>query len=291
MRNRGGGGGRRRPFATRTVPVRFNSLPAPAGLLLVVCFVLPIGFLFWYALFVPEFTLAHIDRFLGSSAFQTVLRNTFVTAAIVTGYCLLFGYPFAAFIAFQPPERRMMWLYLILIPMWMSILIRTYAWMVLLGRTGLVNQALQGLGFTDAPVRLLFTTGAVHLAMVQILLPLMIVTLYAGMSQIDLTLLRAARTLGASPAQAFVRIYVPLSLGGVISGCLVTFVLSLAFFATPALLGGPRDVLIANVIASLVDQNNLSMASTLAIILFLVTIAVLGGFALLSRILARRVGA
>lgn len=261
----------------------------PAGLLLTVCFIVPVIAIFYIALFDPSFSTAHFSRLFASKGFMGVFGHSVNVALVVTLACLVLGYPFAVFLIFQPPERRYLWLLAALVPMWMSILIRSYAWMVVLGREGIVNDMLVLSGLTEAPIKLLHTSGAVHVAMVQIMLPLMIVTCYAGMTTIDLTLLRAARVLGASPLRAFFGTFFPLSLSGAVNGSVVVFILALGFFVTPALLGGRRDMMVANIISVLIEQNNWAFAATVAIVLLVMTLSILALFGGLAR-LARHAG-
>ena len=267
---------------------RPDALALPAGALLALAFLVPVGLIFAYAFLDPVPTLSHMARVFGPGPYVTVFLNTAQVAAIVAALCLLLGYPYAAFVAFQPPRRRTLLLFLVLVPLWMSILVRTYAWMVVLGREGIVNTLLIGLGLTDGPVKLLFTTSAVIVAMVQILLPFTIVTCYAAMTQIDLTLVRAARIMGASPAQAFARIFLPLSAEGAVNGFIIVFILSMGFFITPALLGGRQDAMVANIIATQVGQANWAFAAALAIVLLVATLALLAAFRLAVRPLLGR---
>ncbi|MGO4838361.1 ABC transporter permease, partial [Rhizobiaceae sp. 2RAB30] len=194
----------------------------------------------------------------------------------VATLCLLIGYPMALFIVGQPARRRPLLMFLVLAPMWMSILVRTYAWMVVLGREGIVNGALQWLGVVEQPLSLMFTTGAVYVAMVQILLPITVVTCYSAMTEIDPSLVRAARVCGASPFAAFRKIFLPLSLEGALTGWSVTFILSMGFFIVPALVGGRRDVLFGNMIVDQISQSNWGFAGALAIVLLVSTIVLLG---------------
>ncbi len=262
---------------------RHSILAAPGLLLLVTFFVVPVGIVFDQGLFDPAFTTAHFERFLARGAYMAVFLNTLRVSVVVAMACLLIGYPVAYFIVRQPPRRRPVLMFLVLVPLWMSILVRTYAWMVVLGREGIVNGLLMTLGITDQPVKLLFTTGAVYVGMVQILLPIMIVTCYSAMTEIDQNLLRAARILGARSGQAFARVFLPLSLEGAVTGTLIVFILSMGFFITPALIGGRRDMMMANLISSQVSQTNWGFAAALAIILLLATVAVLVAARLLTR--------
>lgn len=265
-----------------TLGPKLNLLPALA--LALVMFAVPVVLVFQEALFDPGFTLEHFERFFSRAVFQTVFRNTLMVAAIVASACLLIGYPMALFIVTRRPARRPLLLFVVLVPMWMSILVRTYAWMVVLGREGMINQALLALGMIEAPLQLLYTSGAVYVAMVQILLPIMVVTCYSAMTEIDMGLIRAARVMGAGPIRAFRHVFLPLSLEGALTGWSVIFILSLGFFIVPALLGGRRDALIGNMIVNQVAQTNWGFAAAMAIVLLVATVLLLA----LVRLVASR---
>ncbi|QFT61062.1 Spermidine/putrescine transport system permease protein PotB (plasmid) [Sulfitobacter sp. THAF37] len=261
----------------------------PAALLLGAFIVLPSFDLFRASVFDPEFTTKHFQRLFERGVYLDVMWRTIRVSLMVAVLCTVIGYPVAFFINLQPRRRQTILLFLILIPMWMSILIRTYAWIVVLGRDGLVNEALAALGFTTEPVQMLFTSGAVLAAMVQILLPIQILTCYAAMTEIDLDLIRAARVLGARPRQALARVFLPLSLDGTLTGLVIIFMLSMGFFITPALLGGRQDMMIANLIEFQVQRLNWSFAAALGVVLLVLTVGMIvllrGG----GRMLARRI--
>ncbi|UYV38116.1 ABC transporter permease [Rhodobacteraceae bacterium D3-12] len=246
------------------------------GLLLVIClFVLPVGFVFQISLFDPSFALDHFERFFTRGPYLKILWNTLSLSGIVAFSCLLIGYPVAYFIVRQPPRSRPFLLFVILVPMWMSILARTYSWMVVLGQEGIINQMLLFIGFIDAPVQMLFTTGAVYVAMIQIMLPILIVTCVSSMTEIDQSLLRAARTMGASPRRAFREVFLPLSAEGAVTSTLIVFILSVGFFIVPALIGGRKDVLLANLISRQVTQTNWGFAAAMAIIMLLAVLVIM----------------
>jgi ABC-type spermidine/putrescine transport system permease subunit I len=163
-------------------------------------------------------------------------------------------------------------LIIVLLPFWTSVLVRSYAWMVLLGRKGLVNEALIATGLIDAPLKLLNTPFAVHIAMIHILLPYMILPIASVLRQIDGALLRAAAGLGAPPWRVFLQVVLPLSIPGVAAGVLLVFVLSLGFYITPALVGGPRDLMLSMLIAQQVDLLNWPYAACLSTALLAATL-------------------
>jgi putative spermidine/putrescine transport system permease protein len=185
---------------------------------------------------------------------------------------LVLAYPLAYFLARLQPRVTNVLLVMIVLPFFTSTLVRTYAWMVLLGTQGLVNQALVGLRVPGAPVRLLYNRTGVLIGMSYILLPYMILTLYSVMRGIDRGLLQAAASVGAGPLRAFWRVFLPLSLPGVAAGSLLTFILGLGFFITPALMGGARDTMIAVIIEQQVEQLlDWHFASALSTVLLAVT--------------------
>jgi ABC-type spermidine/putrescine transport system permease subunit I len=166
-------------------------------------------------------------------------------------------------------------LVLVVIPYWLDYIVRTYSWMVLLGRMGVINRMLMDLDLTSRPLRILYTRWSVAVGMVQILLPVMVLTLYAAMERIDQSLLQAASAHGASPWQGFRRVFFPLSLPGVYGACLLTFVTALGFYITPALLGGRTDTMISQLIVTVSsDMLDWSLASAVSVVLLLVSLAI-----------------
>lgn len=261
----------------------------PATLLLVAFIAAPSFDLFRASVFDPDFTTAHFERLINRSVYLDVMWRTIRVSLTVAVLCTLIGYPVAFFINLQPRRRQTLLLFLILIPMWMSILIRTYAWIVILGRDGLVNQMLAMLGLATEPMQMLYTSGAVLAAMVQILLPIQILTCYAAMTEIDFDLIRAARVLGARPRQALARVFLPLSLDGTLTGLVIVFMLSMGFFITPALLGGRQDTMIANLIEFQVQRLNWSFAAALGVVLLVLTVGMIVALRGAGKLLARRV--
>ena len=225
----------------------------------------------------PSWTIENFRTIASEPVFLHVLWLTFRVAVIVTVACLVLGFPVAYLLARIDRAVANLLVMLVLLPFWTSILVRTYAWMVLLGRQGLVNQLLLALGAIDQPLQLLNTSFAVYIAMVHILLPFMILPLYSVIRGIDGTLLRAAEGLGATPAGVFRQVLLPLAIPGVAAGCLLVFILALGFFITPALVGGPRDLMIAVLIQQQVDLFNWPLASALAVLLLAAALAVFAG--------------
>lgn len=262
-------------------------LPAPLLVLPLLVFLgifyaYPVGAMLWRSFADPHFTTAHYAELFSSDIFALVFWITLRISIVTTIAALLLGYPVAWLLARLPPARANLVLILVLVPFWSSILVRTYAWMVLLGRNGVINQLLLGLGIIHTPLRMLNTTFAVYVAMVHVLLPFMILPLFATLRGIDPALLRAAASLGARPIGVFRQVLLPLSLPGVFAGSLLVFILALGFFITPALVGGPRDLMVAILIEQQVEILHWPFASALAMVLLLAAIA---SFALLSKAL------
>jgi len=227
-------------------------------------------------------TLDVFGASLPMNAFIRVFGITLQIALIVTLITLLLGYPVAYALSSISASRANLLMILVLIPFWTSILVRSYAWMVLLGQEGIVNEALISSGIREEPMQLLNTRLAVYMGMVHILLPFMILPLYAVMRGIDRNLLRAAGNLGAPPAAVFRRIFLPLSLPGVAAGCLLVFILGLGFYITPALLGGQKDVMISMLIQQQISQLKWGFGAALALVLLIIA---LGIYALFTRLL------
>ncbi len=252
----------------------------PAVLLLALVFVGPLAWFFIQALAsvgTPAEIVAHAWAIVTSRAVVTALSTTNWISAMVTLLVLAISYPLAYYLANNRGLRFTLVLFCIVVPYFTSIIVRTYSWMVLLGRNGIVNQVLQYLGVIDEPLTLLYTKTGVLIGMVYVLLPYMVLTLFATMKAIDPSLMRAARGLGASGFYAFTRVYFPLSVHGVISGSLIVFILSIGFFITPALMGGPSDVMIAMLIERSVEiMFDWSGAAIMSLLLLAATLVLYG---------------
>jgi ABC-type spermidine/putrescine transport system permease subunit I len=219
---------------------------------------------------------ANYGRFFASAANVHVLENTFWVAAWSTVVCLALGYPYAYLMNMVRPRVAGLLLIAVLLPFWSSLLVRTYAWQVILRDTGIINTFLIDTKIITEPIPLIRTTLGVLLGMSQILLPFMVLPIYAVMRRIDPEYTKAAANLGATPFAAFRRVFLPLSLPGVLAGSLLVFVLALGFYITPALLGSPKDTMISQFIASAVQQRlDWGIGSTMAVILMALTLAVL----------------
>lgn len=254
---------------------RYLLLLVPAVLVLLALFVYPLLGIAERSIHRPRvgYTLEYYAQIWRVPVYLTVIWRTFQTSALVTLLCLALGYPLAYLLATLRPRVAQLLMIVVILPFFTSIIVRTYAWMVLLGRNGVVNQSLTWLGLTDAPLPLLYNTGGVFIGMTYVLLPYMVLTVYSVMRGIDPALVRAAHSLGASRWQAFRKVFLPLSRPGIAGGTLLVFILSLGFFITPALMGGPSDVMIAMLIEREVEFTlNWSFASALAVILLALTL-------------------
>ncbi len=272
----------RRTWRIATFGVPPLLLLAPLLLVLGVLYAFPVLAMMWRSIAEPHFTTAHYAALFSSGIYLVVFGITLRIGLVTTGAALLLGYPVAYLLARLPQARANLVLIAVLLPFWTSILVRTYAWMVLLGRHGIINQALLAFGLIQFPLRLLNTTFAVDVAMVHVLLPFMILPLYATLRGIDPVLAQAAASLGAPPAAAFRQVVLPLSLPGVYAGCLLVFILAIGFFITPALVGGPRDLMISMLIQQQVELLHWPFAAALAVVLLLVAV---GSFAVLTKAL------
>lgn len=220
----------------------------------------------------PYVRLVKGDLYIG------VLTDTIVISAAVAALCLFLGYPVALAMARLKRRAALLVTACVIVPLWTSVLIRSYAWVVLLQRNGLVNDLLQATGLSDGPLRLLYTQGAVVLAMTHVLLPFAILPIQATLRSLPADLTRAASNLGATPIRAFVLITLPLSLPGVFAGTLLCFVLALGFYITPALVGGPGSMMMATLIGQqtlvVLDWPLAAALSTLLLTVSLLLVAV-----------------
>ena len=250
-------------------------LLGPVVLWNLVFFLAPVGVMVVRSVTERGFSLAAYRSVFTTPLYLVVMVTTLETSLLVTAGCLLLGYPLAYLLATSGPRRRAALLVLVVLPYWLDYIVRSYSWMVLLGRTGLMNRTLMDLGLIATPLSILYTRWSVLVGMVQILLPLMVLTLYAAMLRIDRMLLQAAAAHGASPSASFRRVFFPLSLPGVYGACLLTFVTSLGFYITPALLGGRKDTMIAQLIVTVsTDILDWSLASAVSVLLLVVSLAI-----------------
>ncbi len=230
------------------------ALAAPFLILAFVTFLLPLGSLLHESLFLPTPTLAHYERAVTAPVYLRVMLRTLRIAAIVTVLALLLAWPLAWVMARSTGLKLAILVASVLLPLWTSVLVRTYAWMVLLQKNGVINQMLMSSGLVDEPLKLLYTETAVVIAMSHVLLPFMVLPIYSALRGIPDDYSRAAQMLGASEWATFREVIFPLSLPGVTSGCLMVFLLALGFFVTPALIGGPQQMMIATLVSQQVRE-------------------------------------
>ncbi len=255
---------------------RFN-FATPALILLLIFFVVPVLSLLLRSITEPEVGLQNYAELFGTATYAKVFFNTFMVSALVTFLSLLIGFPISWVLAIMPPRWSMILFGIILLSMWTNLLARTYAWMVLLQRTGVINKTLMDLGLIDSPLPLVNNLVGVTIGMTYIMLPFVILPLYGVIKKIDPSILQAAALCGATKWQALVRILIPLSLSGMVAGGLMVFVMSLGYFVTPALLGGTSNMMLAELIAQLVQSLvDWGMGGAAAFVLLVITLALYG---------------
>lgn len=246
----------------------------PAILLLLAFFVLPVAFMLSRSVTEPEPGLQNYAALLGSTTYAKIFFNTFFVSTIVTVITVIFAFPVAWSLAIMPKRIAAVIFAVILLSMWTNLLARTYAWMVLLQQTGLINRLLMSTGIIDAPLQLTNNLIGVTIGMVYIMLPFMILPLLGVIRKIDPSILQAAAVCGATRMQALVRVLLPLTVPGIASGALMVFVMSLGYFVTPSLLGGTSNMMLAELIAQQVQSLvNWGMGGAAAFILLVITLA------------------
>jgi putative spermidine/putrescine transport system permease protein len=250
-------------------------LLTPLAVFITVFFVVPLADVAIMSFTEPRLTLANYERALTGALYQRVFINTFLTAGFVTVCCLLVGYPLAYLMSVSSQRTAMLILLLVTMSFWTSFLVRTYAWMVLLGNNGPILWLINALGVEQSP-QLLFTRFSSTLAMVHILAPYMIMNIYSVMRKIDPALIRSAESLGARGGSLLRHVYLPLTAPGIANGCVLVFVICLGFYVTPVLLGSPREQMIAGLIGIQIDEFlAFGMGSALAMILLFITLVIL----------------
>ncbi|MDR6953962.1 putative spermidine/putrescine transport system permease protein [Ancylobacter sp. 3268] len=247
----------------------------PALVLVAVVFVLPVLALLLRSVLEPQPGLQNYAAFFASTTYLKVLGNTFLVAATVTVATVLLGFPVAWFLAIAPGFWSRLLFAIVILSMWTNLLARTYAWMVLLQRTGIINRTLMDLGLIAEPLPLINNLVGVTIGMTYIMLPFMILPLHATIRSIDPSVFQAAALCGASRWQAFTRVMLPLTASGIAAGALMVFVMSLGYFITPALLGGTSNMMLAELIAQLVQSLlDWGLAGAAALILLTITLAI-----------------
>jgi putative spermidine/putrescine transport system permease protein/spermidine/putrescine transport system permease protein len=264
--------------AERRENITIFALSLPALIAVLVVIVIPLGWLFSLSFLdgSGQLSLVNYQKMIEYKSYARVFKTTFNVSILTTLLCILIGYPLAYFLSQIPRRYVGFFMLTVLLPFWTSLLVRTYAWLVMLQRNGLINNFAIDLGLWDTPLKLAHNLNGTLIGMVHIMLPFLILPLYAAMRRIDPHALQAAANLGATPVQAFWQIFVPLSLPGVVAGSLIVFVLCLGFYVTPAVLGGGKVILVSmQITAILEDQFNWGAASALGVVLLVLTFAAL----------------
>lgn len=254
------------------------SLAIPAIIVIALVVIIPVGWLFYLSFIGDEGqgTLEHYHKMIEYKSYYRVFINTFKVSILTTLICIALGYPLAYFLAQLPVRWAGFFMLAVLLPFWTSLLVRTYAWLVLLQRKGLLNEWAMDIGLWEKPVKLVHNLTGTLIGMAHIMLPFLVLPLYNAMRKIDRDLMQAASNLGATPVKAFWQIYFPLSLPGMVAGSLIVFVLCLGFYVTPAVLGGGRVIMVATQITSILEnQFNWGAASSLGVVLLVATLLVL----------------
>ena len=268
------------------------ALALPALLVILLLIVLPVGWLAWQSIYHDGFTLENYRRIVSEDIYWRSFALTFEISLLVTVLALLLGYPIAYAASAAPKGLSIVILALVVLPFWTSVLVRAYAWLALLQRTGVINHLLQGLGIIDEPLALVHNTFGTVVATLHILLPFMVLPLYATMQKIPRDLMQAGASLGGSPSHTFWRIFLPLSLPGVLAGSTLVFVLSLGFYITPELLGGGRTVMVSMLVSRNVElYNQWGAASAVGVVLLIgvaVIFLVVSRFIPLDRVLGQK---
>lgn len=224
---------------------------------------------------VAEFSLDSYKNLL-NPVYLKVFAQSFWVAILTTVFALLIGYPFAYFTAKLPKKHRSLVLMLMLVPFWTNSLVRIYGWMILLRSQGVINGLLMQFGVIDKPLKLLYTFGAVLVGMVYALLPFMVLAIYNSVCKVDWSLVEASRDLGAGRAKAFFTVTLPLTMPGVMAGCVLVFIPSVGLFFISDLLGGAKTMLLGNLIKNeLLSAKNWPMGAALSIAMMAVTLLVI----------------
>jgi putative spermidine/putrescine transport system permease protein len=250
---------------------------APALVLILIFFVAPVVALLLRSVLEPQPGLQNYAELLGTTTYLRIFMNTFLVASVVTAMSVAIGYPVAWALAVMPERWSRLVFAIIILSMWTNLLARTYAWMVLLQRTGVINKTLKAIGLIDQPLALVNNLVGVTIGMTYIMLPFVILPLVGVLRGIDPAILRAAALCGANSWQCFTRVLLPLSLPGIVAGALMVFVMSLGYYVTPALLGGTANMMLAEMVAQFVQSLvNWGMGGAAAFVLLTVTLVLYG---------------
>ena len=268
-------------------------LIAPALLFILAFFVAPLGFMVAFSLGVNEgfFTVAfgfHTEQFerLADPIYLRIYRDTFVLALLGTLTCLLLGYPFAYFLATRAGRFKSLLFVLVIVPFWTSLLIRTYSWVLILNEQGPLSRSLQRVGLIDGPLDILYTQAAVLIGVVYDYLPLMVFPLYVAVERLDRSLLEASRDLGSGRWETFRRVTLPLTVPGILTGCLLTFIPMMGEYVVPTILGGAKTFLVGSLISNeILTAIDWPFGAAVAMGLIVVMLILIGAY---LRLLGRR---
>ena len=261
-----------------SVPNKAWQLLAPALITLFFLLIIPMLIIFVYSFYLfvdvgvdkPAFQFGNWIEFFTDSYYHGAIWTTLRIAVTATVVCAVIGYIPAYYIATTTFRHKWLLMLLLILPFWVSFIIRTFSWIHVLGNQGFINTTLLSIGIINEPIKMLYTEGAVIMGMIHFLLPYMVLNIYVSLEGIDRNLVSAARTLGATSWQAFREVTLPLSLPGLAAGSLLCFVLSAGTFVTPQILGGPRDFMFGNLIFdALMDELNWPMGATLSCVMLI----------------------
>ena len=253
-------------------------LAAPALIATFIVVVVPVSWLFYLSVIGADggYSMENYIRMVESKSYARIFLTTFQVSLLTTLICILIGYPLAYFLSQLPERAANLCMLAVLLPFWTSLLVRTYAWLVLLQKKGLINSWAIDLGLWDTPVKLAHNMNGTVIGMVHIMVPFLILPVYGSMKAISRDYLKASANLGATPAYTFRKVFLPLSLPGLLAGTLIVFILCLGFYVTPAILGGGRVIMVAMQITNNIELFfNWGAASALGVVLFVITMLIL----------------
>jgi len=272
-----------------------SKLALPLATVFVVFFVVPLCMLIGLSLFggseVGAPTARNYVRFFSDRFNTSILVDTILLGIKATLVCLVFGYPIAWISARASPRWQSILLFIVVLPIMTSVVVRTFSWIVILGRQGILNQIVLGLHLSDVPLKLLFTETGVVMVLAQVQMPLMVLPILTVMAKIDPNLLDASRALGAGEWRTLRRVTIPLSLPGVIAGCILTFSACVTAFVTQTLIGGARLIYMPlHIYSQAVGANDWPFAAAISVIFMVAVMAVIAGLNLLAGISRSHVG-
>ena len=253
-------------------------LTAPAVIAVAIIMVMPVTWLFYLSFLADDgsFSFEHYARMVESKSYARIFMTTFKVSIYTTAICILIGYPLAYFLSQLPSRMANLCMLTVLLPFWTSLLVRTYAWLVLLQRKGIINSWGIDLGLWDEPLKLVNNLNGTLIGMVHIMVPFLILPVYGSMKAISQDYMKASSNLGATPSQTFWQVFFPLSLPGLFAGTLIVFVLCLGFFVTPAVLGGGKVIMVSMAITTNIELFfNWGAASALGVVLLIITMSIL----------------